>query len=308
VPNAPVSVEIAPPESREALRAALLDACTRTVKDTECVENAPEGTPPAVVAIVSFRDPGNVHLEVAVRPEQRWVTRDIHFVEGDPLEERWRAVGLVIGTLASVMTKKEAPVEPVVPPPAAPPPAAPKQEEPKPAAAPAAAPEPRSGWIGIGPVLGSAMDTGPARLGGELSGHLRLASRVYGTAGAAFSKSLGRVQGVSASFVEVFAGAALDVDLGREFALVGRAEAYAERFEPSVSDGSATPTSGARWLGGARLGADVFYWGAAPVGFFVGATGKVASGATDVRVGGQVVGTLPVFGAMIRAGIAFEFR
>jgi hypothetical protein len=278
------------------------------VKDTECVENAPEGTPPSVVAIVSFRDPGNVHLEVAVRPEQRWVTRDIHFAEGDPPEERWRAVGLVIGTLASVMTKKEEPPLPVPPKAAAPPPAEPEREDPKPVVAPPAATRPRSGWVGIGTVIGSAMDTGPPRLGGELSGHLRLAARVYGTAGAGFSRSLGRVQDVSASFVEVFAGAAVDVDLGRKFAMVGRAEGFAERFEPSLSDGSAAPSSGARWLGGVRLGADVFYWGAAPVGFFLGVTGRVAGGATDVRVGGQVVGTVPVFGGLMRAGIAFEFR
>jgi hypothetical protein len=307
VPNAPVSVEIAAPESREALRAALLDACTRTVKETECVENAPEGTTPAVVAIVSFRDPANVHLEVAVRPEQRWVTRDIHFVEGDPPEERWRAVGLVIGTLASVMTQKEAPLPAAAPPPASPTPPAPMPEEPKPVAPPPTEPARRAGWIDAGPLLGTAIDTGPPRLGGELSGHLHLAARMYGTAGAAYSQTLGRVNDVSASFLEMFAGAALDFDLGGSFSLVGRGDVYVERFAPSVSDDAAAPSSGERWLGGVRLGADAYYWGAAPLGFFIGATGKITSGSTDVRAYGQPVGTLPALGGSLRAGIAVGF-
>lgn len=309
VPNAPVSVEIAPPDSKESLKAVLLDACSRTVRDTECVESAPESTPPSVVAIVSFKAPENAHLEVALRSEQRWVTRDIRFADGDPPEERWRTVGLVIGTLASVLTRhEESPGAPAAPAPApgVPAPEAPpgeKDERETPSTS-----GPRAGWIGAGAVLGPALDTGPLRLGGELSGHLHLGSRVYGTVGGVLSQSLGRVQDVRSSFQEAFAGAAIDFDLQREWAIVGRAEAFVERFEPSVSEGSTAPTAGERWLGGARLGADLFYWGTAPVGFFLGASGRVASGATDVRAGGQFVGAATAVSGFARLGIAVAWR
>lgn len=110
MPLPPVVIEIAPPESPQALRQALLDACSRATKDSACIEGSGETEePPSAVAIVSWRDPANVRLEVARRRERQWVVREIVFDEHDAPEERWRAVGLVIGTLASVMAQQGGP-------------------------------------------------------------------------------------------------------------------------------------------------------------------------------------------------------
>jgi hypothetical protein len=111
VPQAPVVVEIAPATSPAALRQALITACNRAVRDAECVEESDvygAGTP-GVVAIVSWRDPAHAHVDVALRVERQWVARDIDFVPADAEVERWKTVGLVIGTLAGVVAQHAAP-------------------------------------------------------------------------------------------------------------------------------------------------------------------------------------------------------
>jgi hypothetical protein len=313
VPLAPVSVDIAPPGSRDDHRQALLDACSRAARGTTCIEDGPGAAESHVVAIVSWRDPSNVRLEVALRSEQKWLIREIHFENEDPPLERWRAVGLVIGTLASVMTFAEEQPPTPEPAPAEPPPPPPRPEPATalPATARSTEPTRRRAWLEAGTTLGSALNRGPVALGAEIAGRLRLFRSLYGSAGIGYSRGLGNVSGVRTVFMDAFVGIAYEREFGERFALVLRADGFVERFEPSLAPDSAfaaAPTSGERVLGGARAGADVFYWGAHPVGFFLGGTGRVVSGATDVRAYGNVVAAAPVLGGAFRAGVAFEFR
>ena len=341
-----VAVEIAPPNAAAPLKQSLLDACSRAAEE-RCVE--PEGEQePNVVAIVSWTDPLHARLEVALRREQRWVVRTMGFAAQDAPAERWRAVGLVIGTLATLMAhNKEPPPEPASKPsPSEPvsrlPPSepvskpSPSEEEPSPPAAPPIAPVPpattvapappevdhvveppptvraagpaRRGFVGAGVVVGSALDRGSPRVGGEIDGHLLLGAGIHAQAGAAYSAAVARVGGVETTFAEAFLGLAYVNNLGASFTSCFHAEALGQRFSPSIVNGGGGQTSGERLLGGARIGADVYFWGATPIGFFAGAAAKWTAGVTDVRSDGAFIGTAPSLGYVVRAGAAFGFR
>lgn len=327
-----VAVEIAPPDAAAPLKQSLLDACSRAAEE-RCVEPLGDQEP-NVVAIVSWADPLHARLEVALRREQRWVVRTMGFAQQDAPGERWRAVGLVIGTLASLMAHNkeppdvgEAPPNPA-PPPAAEPTSAPPTPSQPPVVAtpptPAPVPDhverahavetqrgtqpPRHGFVGGAIVAGSALDRGAPRLGGELDGHLLLGGGVHALAGVAYSTAVARLQGVQTTFAEAFLGLLYARELGSGFTGALHAEALGERFAPSIENGGGGPTTGERWLGGARFGADVYYWAAPSVGFFAGAAAKWTAGLTDVSAAGAFVGTAPTLGYVFRAGAAYGFR
>ncbi|HEX4339071.1 MAG TPA: hypothetical protein VH062_24355 [Polyangiaceae bacterium] len=327
-----VAVEIAPPDATPLLKQSLLDACSRAAEES-CVIAQGEQEP-NVVAIVSWGDPLHARLEVALRREQRWVVRAMGFEQRDAPEERWRAVGLVIGTLASLMAhNKEVPVAPEtkptplpVPAPAPPvaaapgpplPPEEPATEqpltgdrvaEPIPTESVTERPPSRHAFIDAALVVGSALDRGPPRLGAEVDGHLLLVGDVYALLGAAYTTATSRVAGVQTTFAEAFIGVSYVRELGSAFTLALHAEALGERFSPSIESGNGGPSSGERWLGGARAGADVYLWRTDPLGFFAGAAAKWTSGVTDVSDGGTFVGSAPSFGYVVRAGAAYGFR
>jgi hypothetical protein len=327
-----VAVEIAPPDAGTSLKQSLMDACSRAAEE-RCTEAQGEQADPSIIAIVSWRDPLHARLEVALRREQRWVVRTMAFAEQDAAEERWRAVGLVIGTLASLIAHnvepppEEGAARPLPPasgasgsaskgtaPPVSadadgPPASQPDHVEPPSIVeSPTYEPPPRPAWVGLAVVVGSALDRGSPRLGAELDGHLRLAGSVYGLAGGAYSASLSRVDGVQTTFVEAFAGLLYARELSRAFAATFHAEGLLERFAPSLDPASGGTTEGERWLGGARLGMDAYYWGLEPVGFFLGGSGKWTAGQTDVQASGKYVGSTPALGYVFRAGTSFAFR
>jgi hypothetical protein len=320
-----VAVEIAPPDAAAPLKQSLLDACSRAAEE-QCVEAQGEQEP-NVVAIVSWADPFHTRLEVALRREQRWVARTMGFGPRDAPEERWRAVGLVIGTLASLMAHSkepgavdsapgpataapQGPPSPATPVPLSPPPAeaAPEPAAPNPASVPDHVAEPRPsessttvtpfrrGWLEASAVIGSALDRGSPRLGAELDGHLHLGNGIYASLGAAYSTAASRVDGVQTTFAEAFLGLLYARELGASFSGALHAEALGERFSPSIDGGNGGPTSGERWLGGARFGADVCYWA------------KWTAGVTDVDSAGKFVGSAPAFGYVFRAGATYGFR
>jgi hypothetical protein len=318
-----VVVEIAPPESAPDLKAALLDACTKASQGATCVEaGTTQENVPGVVAIVSWQGPGNVRLQVALRREQEWVAREIHFDEHDVPMERWRAVGLVIGTLGSVIARGEAPPSETPPEPApAPPPLAPVVPVPNrhplsPAAPPpkpraVELPGPRRAFISVSAVSGSAFEQGAPRLGGELGGSALLSSRagLYSSAAISYEEGLARTEGVRTTWLSAALGLALGRDLGSHFVGLARADGFCERFTPLIEPaGTAGPTTGDRWLGGVRFGADLMWWGLEPVALLIGGAARWTAGTTEVRYEGSGLGTTPSFGYFLRAGIAQGFR
>jgi hypothetical protein len=328
----PVVVEIAPPNAPLPLRQALLQACSRAVRDSSCLEAEGSNEEPVIVAIVSWRSGTHVRVDVALRPEREWVVREMDFEATDAPEERWRTVGLAIGTLASAI------VEPSKPATAAPNTAPPPNQKTEPAAPASAAPapppaapapppiearpdvpaettetsrrhlEPFDGFVAAGLVLGPALNGTFPRAGGEVEGRLRVAPRLlYAALGASFAQSTAKFDGVRLSFFETWLGLALVENFGRVTgALYG--DGLVRLFAPELGSGGPGPRTGSRWLGGARVGVDATFWATRSLGAFVGAGGDWVAGATDLAVGDRFVGSAGPFGYTLRAGVAMGFR
>jgi hypothetical protein len=282
------------------------------------------------VAVVSWFGKAKVRVEVALRREQQWIVREIQFNERDPAPEKWRAAGLVIGTLASVVSRGgELPANDV--------PsvgqAGPDGKSPQPTAPPESA-SPASVqtdeadlgdggaesakraavlpdvWLELIANVGSGLDPGPLRLGPELGIRVGLAELpLYACASVSYSEGLERSNDVRASWFEGFAGLGLQRSLGGAFVGLVHLEALAQRFAVSVStQGSEAPAGGDRFVGGARIGAGLAWWVSEPLGVVVGAYGKWITGATDVRVRGERVAVAPVLSYSAGAGFLYGFR
>jgi len=99
----PVVVEISAADSTSELRGTLVDACSRAVLDSECVEGSSasgiEAGSAAAVAIVSWQPDGTVRIEVGLRPDEPWHTRILRFESSEEPAEVFTAVGFAIGAL-----------------------------------------------------------------------------------------------------------------------------------------------------------------------------------------------------------------
>ena len=100
-----VAVQIAPAEAPPALEQLLLEACSTGLERARCVSaRRLESQTPRGVALVSWEGPGHVSIEVGLGANQGdaplWVSRVLDFSQGDPENERWRAVGFTIALLA----------------------------------------------------------------------------------------------------------------------------------------------------------------------------------------------------------------
>jgi hypothetical protein len=331
VPFPPVVVDISPPESPPELRRSLLEACSRAVKSTGCVErNAAGSTEGGITATVRWSGGGHVRLEVTLATSNQKVEREIEFAAHDALGERWRTTGLVVGTLASVLSRNELPSVGELPaPPETPTPEA-KAPEPEPAPEPRqvpAEPDPRKTllvvprarphkprpeaklFVDLSALMAPAIVGGPMRLGGEVGGRIRFGNiPVEPAVAVAYSETLADLDGVAARFFDAFIGFAVTGNLGGPFSTVARGEGFFRWLETSTSpSGSLGPISAARVVGGARVGLDGLVRVADPLSLFVGGAGIFAAGSTDVTIHRRVVGSVPALSYEVRAGLSFEF-
>jgi hypothetical protein len=115
VPIPIVAVEIAPADSDPRLVQTLVTACSTSVAIGHCLlaNREPEALEPSAVAIVAWQTNEQVRIEVGIRRDQsaRWLTQKLSFRRNDAPSERWRAVGLAIGTLVGEMTGAVKPPE-----------------------------------------------------------------------------------------------------------------------------------------------------------------------------------------------------
>jgi hypothetical protein len=216
---------------------------------------AREGVLPRAVAIVSWgSDRTRAHIEIGVRRQDgsHWITREVEFRDADPESERWRSVGLMIGTLVgeSERKQKEEPVAPAL----KPPPAPAKKAQPRPSRVIATQREPTRVWIGIEALAGSGLDDGSLRYGGGLvavwdmplspllvSGSLRHLQRPRDGAGVVVRWSSAAI------------GSGVHAEPGSTLRLESRAEAVLERTEAAVD--AERSDSGGLWTPGLRLSA-----------------------------------------------------
>jgi hypothetical protein len=309
MPLPPVVIELSATETASPHTRALVDACSSAVTDGECRIGADEPNARAV-AIVSW-DPRHqrAHIELGTQRAgvQRWAHRDVSFREADPEPERWRAVGLVIGTLVGESERESSTTTPPRPPPPRPPPPRPPPPRPPPPRSSPVGPtleaHPTHAWLGVEAAAGPALDDGSWRFGAGIAG-------IYD-----FPRTPALLSGdlrylVRPSDEHDVDGRWLTVALGvgvrQEPARVrfeGLAELVADRMEASVS--RTRSDTGGRWLPGARLRLDAGVrfesWGMATLG--IEATALTQG--TVVKLEGEKLGRAPPFTWGLTAAFRF---
>lgn len=310
MPLPPVVVEIGDAQLTPELRQTLLRACTRSIKDGECVDaEASSASAPRAVAILSWSDDGSVRIQVGLTEPPRWRTRMLRFAPEDEPEEICTAVGFAAGTLATTLELGDD-EEPGDAPPGedavsgAGSAAAEPTEPPRPAAvrAPAApvstpsppAKEPGSGrserrlrlTADVAALGGTGVERDAPRLGpratvtlwGDRPWSLSLRGDVAWVVRAPLGMSY-RVAGgaVGPGGYVGFGDARLTLR-----ALVGADWIHARVSDPVTgrSDGDG------RWLGGVAVGGDVEWPCASPARLVIGGEAVWPFGTTEVRVAG----------------------
>ena len=171
MPLPPVVIELSASDAASPNTRALVDACTNAVTDGECRVGTEEPNARAVVIVSWDAEHRRAHVEIGTKRDgaQRWASRDVGFREADPEPERWRAVGLVIGTLVGE-SERETPSANAQPPmtrrtPPATTTSAPSTPPKRPVEA-----HPRHAWLGAEAAAGPALDDGTWRLGAGMVG------------------------------------------------------------------------------------------------------------------------------------------
>lgn len=326
-----VIVDLAPPPTPSEPVAVLEQACTESMYRARCAVagssdvEAGSGAPLAV-AIVSWQDEGKlrVRIEVGVRQagRQKWMVRTISFHAEDDAVERWRAVGLTVGTLVG-----EAAPEVAGPP-------APRDAEKQPEENTARAPLPRPAttapaadavestegtpvssagvWFAeLGAFGASGVEDTHLRLGAYGTvGHRFAGSHVFVLGTPAYAEELGTAEGLSVGRLTLAGGAGVQVPIPwYSSTLQLRLEGLAERLHVAVEDPSTGQRdAGSHWTPGVRAGVDSIW----PLG---GAWSLVVGGSvwtlwnrTEVRIHGQAVSTDAPFGAGLGIGLRGELK
>jgi hypothetical protein len=318
MPLPPVVIELNQSDAASTNAATLVGACTTAVSDGECrLGTSSDAAARAVVLVTWSAEHRHAKVEIGVkgRERSRWVSREIDFREADPEAERWRSVGLVIGTLVPI-TEREAAAEtgppgtspsgaggagaatPSAPkpektaatPPAPAPSAAPNPEPTTPTARPPAAAAARL-WLGLEGVAGPALDDGSWRFGAGFVS-------VYDFPGVLLASGTLRYSARPSTDTDTderwFTGA-LGVGLqGRPLPalrLEGRSELVVDRLDAETT--GTTPDHGGRWLLGGRLSLTSGAMLAPRVMLVVGAELTGLTQGTQVRVDGNLDARVP---------------
>lgn len=276
-----IVIELAPPEAPPALAAALVDACNHGPEaGIECaLATDDNGTVSPRLAVVTWRSAEHLAVDVQVGVQSAaggvWSTRHLDFAESDAELERWRAVGLVIATLA-----RQGETAAAAPPPAAPP----KPPEPPAPAAPATSPPSaaRPRWMLD---LAGALSHGQRGL--DVPGaSLRLSRRVL-RAGV-YLGAAARYDTLSAAEQVRLHWGSLGLGLGLSLPLGDPRVTLDARLEPSVElvwaklGSSGASASGVVW--GARGGAGLGWWLSSSVAAVLSLEATQLNRATEARI------------------------
>lgn len=314
MPLPPVVIELSAADAQSVHAPTLVQACSSAVTEGGCQLGPETGATRAVVIVSWDPEHRRAHLQIgAVRGgKDQWATRELYFRESDPLPERWKSVGLIIGTLVGEAEREQEAARKAEASASTPPPIAPASSQPKPTKALPTAPEPpRSGrvwpdrvWLGVELAAGPALDDGSWRFGPGLMGMYEARElNLVALAGARYLQRPKDSHEVSMRWLELSLGPGVAYEPSPGLRLEGTTEALAQRV-----DASAESDSGGNWALGMRIGitggAEVGDFGA----FTLGGHAAGLSRGTLVSVRGETVGRAPplTFGAS--AGFRFRIR
>lgn len=279
----------------------MVAACSQALTRGSCVlsdTGAPADRATAI-AIVSWESSEQRIARIQVGrkrgPEGSWLSREMQFQTADALVERWRAVGFAIGTLADEQERdaeRGAAAAPPVRPPTAPAPAQPRTPAPNPWTH-----APR--WLGIGPLTGPGLDSGPWRVGAwlrvaQLLGQSPFFAQLSASYALRPTRDQVRVQwatlGAGLGGLQSLSTLRLDLRVHAEF--------VAQNVRASAHDPSTgRDDGGSHWSPGLRGGVEAVWPNSSPVSAVLGAEGWNLSGGTAIRrYGDDRIGSSPASG------------
>jgi hypothetical protein len=161
-------------------------------------------------------------------------------------------------------------------------------------------------YVDLGVVLGTAFEDGGTRTGGAARGALLLGPAIV-TASMGYSARSKHDGQPSASFLMASAGLGYFVLISR-FEMGVRGEAVLERLASEGEAPSGRTGSAARFMGGARVGADVAWLPLPSLGVVAAGDVLLRAAPTELVVDGLTVATVPVVDFSLTAGLRLSFR
>jgi hypothetical protein len=324
----------------------LIEACTAAASPALCVLAEDADSDAALTVLVLWRGRRHARIQVVsgAPSGKRWM-RDLEFGASDVTLEKWRSVGYAIGTLGGevIASRSEStgraesghtegageqkatgakPDRQDASPRSSP------QASPKESSTPKRAPPkdaesvPTSAAASAEPSRPSSPRTlspWSAEAGAFLSpssplaiGAFARASRAFDgpfvTLGVSYSVRGEDARGVSVHAVTPSAGAGWEFSATSWLSCRLRAEVLAEQMTVQVVERTtARRDRQSRWLGGARLGGE-FATPPGSIGVLAGAEATVRSSPTDIQVGTDADGTIPLLAYALLAGLRAEWR
>ncbi|MBI4701183.1 MAG: hypothetical protein HY744_08500 [Deltaproteobacteria bacterium] len=317
-----VAIDTGPPPPPPPLAQVLVSACTEALAEGSCVLAGKVGEGQAVPAqaVVVWDDPDrqNVRIWVAFRRETSVdrVERTMRFGAADDPAERWRTVGLMIGTLVGRTVGPGAPGAAPAPTPEPGAPARPGRRPPEGRAprgsrsaggqARPAGRHHRPVWASAGALTGPGFDSGMWRWGGWLRGGYAFESVPLMFCGAvSYALRPEDEQGLAAHWVSVGGGGGVHASVPSvRLGLDARLEVVADRFGVSAADkATGAEESGSHWRPAARLGLDAWWPDGEIAAATLGTEGWASSGTTSVELRGVPVAQAIPLGFALLAGI-----
>jgi hypothetical protein len=294
-PPAAIAVSIEPAAPAPALVDVLLDACSEGVRPRRCEPFDPRsrGAPDARVTWES-----DTVARVDVGAGAHATERVLQFRPEDRDGDRFRAVGLVVGALASDLASEPLPA---------------RTDAPRPPAAPRGSPR---AWLSGGALVGTGLRGGAERWGGWARVGFRFSDlpvAVTLAGGYAGSSVAATASAPSDHVLRATVGfTPLSLGLAASFAV----EAWHLAVRPRV-DGvllrqtaeSAGPpaSSGSRWVDGVELGAGLVWPANAPVSLIAEGAATFLSGGTAVRIGNDKIASFPAHALSLLVGLEVPF-
>lgn len=283
------AVALESPAPSPELSELAVSSCSHALADGRCVpiEEADLAAEPDALVAVAVWNPDWLAARLTIRRArggEPLAVRSVLFTRADPLEERFRALGLIVASYATVhgLDSAETPREPPAPSvPEAPPPTR------------DTAPAPRRSALvkslDLALFAGPALDRGGARAG--LLARARLAPSE--SALAWIGTLRGALRSGEPRFMWAAASTGASLRLGRlhaPVALEARAELVGQRTQVRARDALGTGARGGAFRWGGQLGAELVFCIASDAGLFVGGEWAHLRPRVRVSVEGQEVG------------------
>lgn len=302
-----VVIESAALRADESLARIVVDACTAALAEDRCAV-APSPSGARVSATVEL-DESAPAARIELRNPSLTVARVLRFAPGDSPAERWKSIGLVIGTLAESASSDAPHGEPAGnPSPTRAPSPAPGLASNDAPAAPIGAlstPQARRLWLDAGLVIGPALDDGTWRAGPAVTASYGLGETPL-SAGISvrFTTRPSDARGVAVTWLSAGAGLGARLPFAeRKVWVEPRAELVAEQMRASIDD----PSSGraddaALWSAGARLVTLVSWMPSDTFGVWAGGEVTALQAGVSIRVGRDETARLAPFGGAFSMG------